>query len=146
MIQGKQRYIVLGAVIVVAALIAITFIPEKKPKSSPKQTPPTAKQMAQNECSGTAYRKYLENQTALTKANNSDPFAFLSIEKTLAKRQLQEQFCSEFVGCLSEKPEDASLAAVIDATRFNSCLKDEALEEYDAVPREDSDDTPDKDD
>jgi hypothetical protein len=141
MILGKQRYIILGAVIVVAALIAITFIPKK-----PKQRPPTARELAQNECSVTAYKKYLENQTALTKANDSDPFSFLSIEKTIAKRRLQEQFCSEFVSCVSEKPEVASLAAVIDAARFDSCLRDEMLEEYDAVPREDSDDTPEKDD
>jgi hypothetical protein len=141
MIQGKQRYIILGAVILAAALIAITFIP----KNTPKRTP-TTRELAQNECSVTAYKKYLENQTALTKANDSDPFAFLSIEKTIAKRRLQEQLCSEVVGCLSEKPEDASLAAVVDAARFDSCLRDEALEEYDAVPREDSDDTPDKDD
>ena len=141
MTQGKQRYIILGAVIVTAALTAIYFISGKKLK-----TPPTARELAQNECSVTAYKKYLEDQTALTKATNSDPFAFLSIEKTIAKRQLQEKFCSEFVSCLSEKPEDASLAAVIDATRFNSCLKDQALEEYDAVPREDSDDAADKDD
>jgi hypothetical protein len=135
-------YIVFGAVILAAALIAITVIP----KNTLKQTPPTARELAQNECSITAYKKYLENQMAITKANESDPFAFLSIEKTLAKRRLQEQFCSEFVGCLSEKPEDASLAAAIDAARFSSCLRDEALEEYDAVPREDSDDTPEKDD
>jgi hypothetical protein len=142
MIQGKQRYIILGAVIVVAALIAITFIP----KNTLKRTPPTERELAQNECSITAYKKYLENKTALKEANNSDPFSFLSIEKTIAKRRLQEQFCSEFVSCVLEKPEDASLAAVVDAARFDSCLRDEALEEYDAEPREDSDDTPDKDD
>ena len=110
------------------------------------KTPPTARELAQNECSVTAHKKYLEDQTALTKANNSDPFSFLSIEKTIAKRRLQEQFCSEFVSCLSEKPEDASLAAVVDAARFDSCLRDEMFEEYDAVPREDSDDAADKDD
>ena len=141
MIQGKQRYIILGAVIIADALTVIYFIPGKKLK-----TPPTARELAQNECSVTAYKKYLEDQTALTKANNSDPFSFLSIEKTIAKRRLQEQFCSEFVSCLSEKPEDTSLAAVVDAARFDSCLRDEMFEEYDAVPREDSDDAADKDD
>jgi hypothetical protein len=142
MIQGKHRNIVVGAVIVAAALIAITFIPEK----NLKQTRPTAQQAAQNECSVTAYKKYTLDKLAITNSNASDPLSIVSVDKILAKRRLQEQFCLEIVRCNPEKARDASVASVSEAVMFDSCLRDEMLEEYDAVPREDGDDTPDKDD
>jgi hypothetical protein len=141
MIQGKHRNIILGTVTVAATLIAVTFIPRHKPK----QTPPTAKEMAQNECSLAAYKKYLQGQFTLNTPNASDPLSILSVERVTAKRRLQEQFCLEFVRCLSEKPENDS-SAVVEATRFDTCLKNETLEEYDAVPRDESDDTPNRDD
>lgn len=142
MIQGKHRNIVVGAVIVAAALIAITFILGKKQKP----TPPTAKEMAQSECSATAYKQYSLNKLAITNPNASDPLSIFSVDKILAKRRLQERFCLEYVRCNPEKTTDDAVTLVSEAVMFDSCLKDEMLEEYDAVPREDGDDTSDRDD
>jgi hypothetical protein len=139
MIQGKHRNIILGAVIIAAALIAITFIPGRKLKP----TPPTAKETAQNECSVTAYKKYTIDKLAITNSNASDPLSIFSVDKILAKRRLQEQFCLEFVRCNPEKPTNDAVTSVSESVRFDSCLRDEMLEEYDAVPREDGDDADD---
>ena len=143
-ITRKQRTI-LGAIVFAAAtaLIVAHFIPGRQQK----QKPMTVKEQAQNECSLAVYKNYLRNQLAITKPSETDPLSFLSVEKTVAKRRLQEQFCLDFVRCLPKESDDASLTAMVEATRFDNCLKGEALDEYDAVPREDSDDdTPQRDD
>jgi hypothetical protein len=48
-------------------------------------------------------------------------------------RRLQEQYCLRFVECLYD-PNIQSLTLPYRAA-FASCLKDEALEEYNAAPR-----------
>jgi hypothetical protein len=53
-------------------------------------------------------------------------------------RRLQEQYCQRFARCLFD-PGGDDVAALSYASAFDSCLRDETLEHYDAVPREDTD-------
>jgi len=54
----------------------------------------------------------------------------MSVEATIAQRRLQEQFCLRFVQCVLSDPSSLPFIAA-----FDSCLSDEALEKYDAMPR-----------
>jgi hypothetical protein len=146
MFQVSYRNIAVAAIVFIAAgLIAIHFIPGDKQKQKPR--PLAAKEKTQNECGVRAYAKYLQDSFALSGLDKSKPLtaqtgeqllAALTAEKILAKRRLEEQYCLEIVHC------NAGIqTATSEALSLSSCLKDEALEEYDAVPRED---VPEKDD
>jgi hypothetical protein len=112
---------------VVAVVAVLLFHPALKKEET---KPPTPQQAAQNECAMKASQEYLKEQQAVT----LDPEKLLSVETTLAKRRLQERFCLQLAECdLSEQA-----PAMTKGVHFSSCLKDEALEEYDAVPREDA--------
>ena len=125
--------IIIGAIILgAAALVFNNFHAGKKPK----HTPPNSKEAALNECSVQAYNKYLQLQTALTNAEGSDPLSSLSIQRVLATRRVQEQFCLELTHCNSENLENKS-ASLAEAAMFDSCLRNETLEQYDAASGQD---------
>jgi hypothetical protein len=56
-----------------------------------------------------------------------------SVETMITQRRLQEQYCLRFARCLYD-PNNRSLALPYRAA-FDSCLQAEALEGYDAPPR-----------
>jgi hypothetical protein len=55
----------------------------------------------------------------------------MSVEATIAQRRLEEEFCLRFIRCVLTDQTSLQFIAA-----FHSCLSDEALEKYDAVPRE----------
>jgi hypothetical protein len=55
----------------------------------------------------------------------------MSVEALITQRRLQEKFCLRFVRCIIDDPNSLHFK-----TAFDSCLRDEALEKYDAVPRD----------
>ncbi len=66
------------------------------------------------------------------KANNAlvqQTGTVMSVETTIAQRRLQEEYCLRFVRCGLDDPNSA-----IFRVQFDSCLKDEALEKYEAIP------------
>jgi hypothetical protein len=56
----------------------------------------------------------------------------MSVEATIAQRRLEEDFCLRFVRCVLTDQTSLQFIAA-----FDSCLSDEVLEKYDAVPRTD---------
>jgi hypothetical protein len=70
--------------------------------------------------------------TEYVKANDAlvqQTATVMSVEATIAQRRLQEEYCLRFVRCSLDDQNSA-----IFGVQFDSCLKDEALEKYDAVP------------
>ena len=53
----------------------------------------------------------------------------MSLDATIAQRRLQEEYCLRFVRCSLDDPNSA-----IFRVQFDSCLKYEALEKYEAIP------------
>jgi len=76
-------------------------------------------------CGEAAMTEYIKANLALLQQG-----APMSVEATIAQRRLQEQFCLRFARCAIT---DESSLRFLGA--FDSCLQDEALEKYDAVPR-----------
>jgi hypothetical protein len=136
MFQGKRRNIIIGGIIAVVAVALIWM--KLGPAQKQTRRPLTSREVAQNECSVEAFKRYLQNQLILDGTNSSEPLSFLSMEKILARRRLQEQFCLEFVRCNPQTP-TSGLDARVQAAMLDSCLRDETLEHYDAVPRDSND-------
>jgi len=68
--------------------------------------------------------------TDYAKANDAlGPATVMSVEATIAQRRLQEEYCLRFVRCSLDDQNSA-----IFRVQFDSCLKDEALEKYGAIP------------
>jgi hypothetical protein len=88
---------------------------------------PTASQDKAKACAVAAKTDYIKQNLALE--NQETPL--LSVEGTIAQRRLEEQYCLRFVRCFYDDPKDLAFQA-----EFNSCLEDEALEKYEAVPRD----------
>jgi hypothetical protein len=59
----------------------------------------------------------------------------LSVEQVIAKRRLQEQYCLQFAKCVVVSNANSELVGLQFVSLFGSCLRDEALEQYDAVSR-----------
>ncbi|HXP04155.1 MAG TPA: hypothetical protein VN808_08545 [Stellaceae bacterium] len=93
---------------------------------------PTAREVAQNQCATVAMTAYIREKAALLQ--QPSPVVVPTVEQIIAGRRLQEQFCVQFAKCLATG-DSAQLVAVYSAM-FSSCLRDEALEEYDAVLRD----------
>jgi len=113
-----RRYIVLGsAVIIIILLMAafkFIFLHERT-----VSTTATEQIIAQNDCARQQYANYTKDKLAI-------PTAMPSIERIVALRRLEEQFCSEFVRCTRS----ASATDKADAASFVSCLRDEMLKRY----------------
>jgi hypothetical protein len=121
--------VLVGAAVLVVVGILLFYSAQKK-----KAHPPPSHQTAQNECATKAYKDYLKNKAALVAPPATDVAKMLSIETTLAKRRLEERYCLQFAECLA----DPNKPAMVKGTFFSACLRDEAIEQYDAVSREDA--------
>jgi hypothetical protein len=77
------------------------------------------------ECSAAAMTDYVKANDALVQQTAT----VMSVEATIAQRRLQEEYCLRFVRCSLDDQNSA-----IFQVQFDSCLKDEALEKYGAIP------------
>jgi phosphopantetheinyl transferase len=89
-------------------------------------------EIARNECAQRAFTSYVTANNSLLQQQGAAPLQ--SVEMTIAQRRLQEQFCLQFARCLFPDPSNEAVVLPYTAA-FGSCLRDEALEKYDAVPR-----------
>jgi hypothetical protein len=128
MAKKPSLALLVGAVVLVVVLAVLGFYPAQKKKAKK----PEQQNTAQTECLTKAAQDYLKDKLALSPAP-SDIEKLLSVENTLAKRRLEERFCLKVADCLAEP----NYPATVKGASFSSCLRDEALEEYDAVSRED---------
>jgi hypothetical protein len=81
----------------------------------------------QNACGVAAMTDYTKANLALMQ--QSSPA--LSVEATIAQRRLEEEFCLRFVRCVLDDENSLRFTSA-----FDTCLRDEALEKYDAVGRD----------
>jgi len=122
--------LLVGAAVLAVIAVSLFYPPQKK-----KANPPTPQRAAQNECATRAFQDYLKDKTALWQPT-VDVTKLLSVENTLAKRRLEERYCLQVAACIADPSKQG--AEALQGAVFHSCLRDEALEEYDAVPREDA--------
>jgi hypothetical protein len=83
------------------------------------------KERTEDACAAAAMTDYVKANDALVQQTATVMF----VEATIAQRRLQEEYCLRFVRCSLDDQNSA-----IFGVQFDSCLKDEALEKYDAVP------------
>jgi hypothetical protein len=129
-LTGK-KWLTAAIVVVVAVLALKTLMPEKKRPVAEENNP-------QNECAYNAVVQYNNSKLGLSPQTSPPeqlPEQLLSVDRMLAERRLEEQFCLQFARCVFPDPTVASLALQLGAA-FNRCLRNEALEKYDAVLRE----------
>lgn len=101
------------------------FKPEKAKPS------PTRAQIAQNKCAEGVFLSYIKGQGALAKQASDLMSKFQpTTEITIAKRRLQEDFCQQFVACIS-KPNPRPTAALEASLSFEKCVMDEEKQEVD---------------
>jgi len=106
-------------------ILALTIVAVPGSKSEAQlPTPSTDEAQA---CLGAAMTDY--NKANLVLMQQGTP-PLMSVQATILQRRLQEQYCFQFVQCVNGDPDSAPFRAA-----FDSCLRDEALEKYDAVPR-----------
>jgi hypothetical protein len=117
------RLILLAVLLMVAAVVVVKIIPDKSRSVAAKNNP-------KNECAYSAAVQHNNAKLVLSQAATG-----LSVASTVAERRLEEQFFVKFATCLLPDP-TASLYDLQFASVFDSCLRDEALEKYDAVLRE----------
>jgi hypothetical protein len=86
---------------------------------------PTTSQDQAKACAVAAKTDYIKQNFALLNQETT----LLSVEAMIAQRRLEEQYCLRFVRCFYADPKDLAFQA-----EFNSCLEDESLEKYEAVP------------
>jgi hypothetical protein len=81
----------------------------------------------QQQCGVAAMTEYNKADLALMQRGTPS----MSVDDLIAQRRLQEDFCLKFIRCVlsDEKSPRFSIA-------FDNCLRDEALEKYDAVSRD----------
>jgi hypothetical protein len=82
---------------------------------------------SQNACGTAAMTEY--NRANLALLQQGTPL--MSVEATIAQRRLEEDFCLRFVRCVLSDPNSLQFRSA-----FDTCLRDEALEKYDAVGRD----------
>ena len=83
------------------------------------------KERTEDACATAAMTDYVKANDALMQQTAT----VMSVEATIAQRRLQEEYCLRFVRCSLDDQNSA-----IFGVQFDSCLKDEALEKYDAIP------------
>lgn len=118
------------AAVVVVGLVAGAILIRRSTKSSPAPVP-IAERVAQNQCATQAFTNYNNAKLTLFQQNGVGP----SVQQIIAERRLQEEFCAQFAKCVLVLNANSQLVALEYAASFDSCLRDEALEEYDAVAR-----------
>jgi hypothetical protein len=90
----------------------------------------TAQNAAQTACATAAFDDYNKANTALLLQANP----LMTPEATVAQRRLEEQYCLRLARCVVGGPANSSLRVPFSSA-FSSCLRDEALEKYDATPK-----------
>ena len=91
---------------------------------------PTAQQIAQNECAKQAFTDYLKAGLVLSQKESAALSALQpTMEITIERRRLQEEFCLRFAGCVFPNRTSQSLALQYSLA-FESCLRDEVQEQY----------------
>ena len=95
------------------------------------QKPPLTTE--QNVCVNAVQADYNKRNLALSERGNPLP-SITSVETTLAIRRLEEDFCLRSTRCILDEKNKVDFAVA-----FSRCLEDEALEKYDALPREETD-------
>jgi hypothetical protein len=89
--------------------------------------------MAQNECLTNALLAYTKLKTATLQ--DIPPNGVLSAETLVGLRRMEEAYCYRVAYCLVGDPTARPAFQVPYAVEFAKCLRDEALEKYDAVPK-----------
>jgi len=93
--------------------------------ATPAMAESDSKKEQTEDCATAAMTDYVKANDALVQQTAT----VMSVEATIAQRRLQEEYCLRFVRCSLDDQNSA-----IFGVQFDSCLKDEALEKYDAVP------------
>jgi hypothetical protein len=128
---NKQWSLILaGALFVGLVIVAVKSIPAQRP-------PPVAESAPQNECAINAALQHANAKIARAQKWAQQPVDvanLLSVSSTIAQRRQEENFCLQFAQCLFPDP-TVQLYALQLGTTFHNCLRDEALEEYDAIAR-----------
>lgn len=82
-----------------------------------------------NECALIPFKNYIAAKFSLSQERLYPP-----VESEIAERRLEEQYCLQFAQCqLPDKTSQTNTIAF--SAVFSACLRNEALEKYDAVPR-----------
>lgn len=92
-------------------------------------TPTSA--MAQNSCLTEALQLYTKLKTAAMMGANSA--SVLSPATIVGLRRMEETYCYRVAYCIVGDPNSNPSLQVPYAVEFSKCLRDEALEKYDAV-------------
>ena len=88
-------------------------------------SPGDAPQTAQKKCATEAFSTYNEALVDLLQQGAGVP----TIEAIIARRRLEERYCTQFARC--DFPDtSAESSAVQYSLAFSSCLREEALEHY----------------
>ena len=87
--------------------------------------PETSEQKA---CTSAATADYNKRELAL---HQQDKGPLPSVDTNIAMRRLEEDFCLRLIRCVLDDQDTLKFNSAFDA-----CLKYEALDKYDAVPRE----------
>ena len=93
--------------------------------ATPAMTESDSKKEQTEDCATAAMTDYVKANDALVQQTAT----VMSVEATIAQRRLQEEYCLRFVRCSLDDQNSA-----IFRVQFDSCLKDEALEKYGAIP------------
>jgi len=123
--------------LIAGALIAAIGVPvAHKVIEHARPSRPTARERAENQCATAAFSDYNKATLSLFQAQGTAPLP--SVEQIIAKRRLQEHYCLQFAKCMLMPNANTHLVAMEYSTLFDSCLRDESLEEYDAVTSSDN--------
>ena len=88
---------------------------------------------AQNRCAEEALKNYNSLNVALLREG-----PLMSAKALVSQRRLEEAYCHELALCIVHQPADQPVpefARLPYLAAFAKCLRDEALEKYDAVER-----------
>jgi hypothetical protein len=93
-----------------------------------EQEIPNARHTAQNPCARDVFLRYIQDGLEITKQEAAAITALRpTMEFTIAQRRLQEDFCAQFARCVFPDTEQSALKY---SMAFESCLRDEVLEQY----------------
>jgi hypothetical protein len=84
-------------------------------------------------CAATATKGYLTaNSLIIQRATANGPV--MSVDDTIAKRRLVEDFCKQWAACLSSNVKDAGLREIALRSTFLACLENEAKNDETSQP------------
>jgi hypothetical protein len=115
------------ALLLVATVTAAQALPDVPPRNLQAES--------QKACEVAAITDYLKAKTALLRKATPSP----SVQQIIERRRLEEEYCLRSVRCDFKEGNDSDhdLPSLEFATRFDNCIRDEALETYQGEPRAD---------